>query len=96
MELLNKKKLIDDTADTLPSITLHDLVCEKLDIFCWCNRCNHNNVIKTTQIIERLGANYPVPEIGRNLRCGKCNNTHDISTRPNWPSHGGQIARHMD
>ena len=96
MGLFNKKKLTDDTADTLPSITLHDLVCEKLDIFCWCNRCNHNNVIKTTQIIERLGANYPVPEIGHNLRCGKCNNIHDISTRPNWPSHGGQIARHMD
>ena len=96
MGLFNKKKLTGDIADTLPSITLHDLVCEKLDIFCWCNRCNHNNVIKTTQIIERLGANYPVPEIGCNLRCSKCNNTHDISTRPNWPSHGGQIARHMD
>ena len=96
MGLFNKKKITDDTTETLPSITLHDLLCEKLDIFCWCNRCNYNNVIKTTQIIERLGANYPVPKIGLNLRCSKCNNTHDISTRPNWPSHGGQIARHMD
>lgn len=93
---LNKKKIKTDSADTLLSITLHDLARQKLDIFCWCNICNHNNVIKTAQIIERLGENYPVPEIGRNLKCGKCNNTNDISTRPNWPNYGGQIARHMD
>lgn len=96
MELFNKQDLRDDDKDTAFPMTLHNLLCEKLDIFCWCNKCSHNNVIRTEEIIERLGANYPVPDVGRNLRCRKCNNTNDISTRPNWPSHGGQIARHMD
>ncbi len=96
MGLFNKKNLTVDTTDILPSMTLHDLVCEKLNVFCWCNRCDHNNIIESAQIIERLGGNYPVPEIGRNLRCRKCNNMRDISTRPNWPSYGGQITRHTD
>ena len=96
MALSNKKNLTNYTTNTSPSIKLHDLVYEKLDIFCWCNKCSHNNIIKTAHLIEKLGENYSVPEIGRNLRCRKCNNKQDISTRPNWPSYGGQIARHMD
>ncbi|MDA9190038.1 hypothetical protein N9P07_01245 [Alphaproteobacteria bacterium] len=95
MRLFDKQKLTQDTKDTLSAILLHDLIAEKLDIFCWCNKCNHNNIIATKLVMEKLGPNYPVPEVGRNLRCGKCNNTQNIATRPNWPTHGGQIARHM-
>ena len=76
------------------TVTLNDLLAENLNIFCWCNKCSHNKVIKTEQIIKKLGPNYPVPIVGRHLKCKKCNNTRDITTRPNWPTHGGQITRH--
>ncbi len=77
-----------------PTVTLKDLLYENLDIFCWCSKCNHNNVLKTKQIIKKLGPNYPVPEVRHHLRCKECKNTQDITTRPNWPTHGGQITRH--
>ena len=94
MKLINKEILKHKSSQMSASMSLNDLLINKLDIFCWCDKCNHNCVIKTIQIIKKLGPNYLVPEVGRNLQCDKCNNTKDIVTRPNWPSHGGQIARH--
>ena len=47
------------------------------------------------KIMDKLGQNYPVPKIGYKLRCRKCNNTDNISTRPNWPNQKGQLTRHM-
>ena len=72
---------------------LHHLVKQKLKVFCWCNRCRHNAELEADVLIDRLGPLYPVPELGIHLRCSHCG-TQDVSTRPAWPSHGGQIARH--
>ena len=93
--LFKKQNLLNHNMSVLTALTLHDLLVEKLDIFCWCNNCGHNNVIETKKIINKLGQNYPVPKIGYKLRCGKCNSTDNISTRPNWPNHKGQLTRHM-
>lgn len=63
-----------------------------LDVFCWCNRCGHNAVMSTVQLIGQLGANTAVPEIGVHMRCTGCG-SRDIATRPHWPS-PGRITRH--
>jgi hypothetical protein len=74
--------------------TLEDLVNEGMGVFCWCNRCNHNAVLETSSLIDRLGILFPVPEIGGLMRCSACN-SKDVVTRPAWPSYGGgAISRH--
>lgn len=74
--------------------TLADIQQDKLPIFCWCNTCGHNASIDPAILIEILGPLYPVPEIGRHMRCSVCQK-RDIATRPHWPSYGGQMARHL-
>ena len=95
VKLLKKQNLQNHNTSMSNAMTLHDLSVEKLDIFCWCNNCGHNNVIETKKIMNKLGQNYPVPKVGYKLRCGKCNNTDNISTRPNWLNRKGQLTRHM-
>ena len=87
--------MITNSTQMAAKVTLRDLLNDKLDIFCWCHNCGHNKVIETIKVINKLGPNYPIPEIGCNLRCRKCNKTDSISTRPNWPDHKGQLTRHM-
>ena len=84
-----------DTAKTEPThpATLADIQQDGLLVFCWCNRCGHNAAIDPTTLITTLGPLYPVPEIGHHMRCSACQ-TRDIATRPHWPAHGGQMARH--
>ncbi|MDA7792462.1 hypothetical protein N8979_01475 [bacterium] len=75
-------------------VTLTDLAAESLGVFCWCNRCGHNAEMPTAPLIAHLGPLFPVPELGRHLRCSSCN-ARDIATRPAWPHHGGgAIAKH--
>lgn len=85
----------ETTAKSEPSAPtlLEDLQSEGLDVFCWCNRCGHNKEVALSVFLKRFGAHYPVPELGRFMRCKNCN-ANDIATRPAWPSYGGQIARH--
>jgi hypothetical protein len=71
---------------------LGSLADREIDVFCWCNRCGHNAVLSTEQLIRQLGPAIPVPEIGARLRCTGCG-SKDVATRPNWPSQG-QITRH--
>ena len=87
-----KQQQLQKTEPRQP-MCLHHLVQQNLNVFCWCNRCSHNAELDTDLLIERLGPLYPVPELGIHLRCSHCG-AQDVSTRPAWPSHGGQIARH--
>ena len=71
---------------------LKDLKDANVDVFCWCNRCDHNIHFSTKLLIYQLGTNFPVPEIGTRMRCKLCG-SKDIATRPAWPTKG-QITRH--
>ncbi|MGC6518162.1 MAG: hypothetical protein ACON49_09095 [Candidatus Puniceispirillaceae bacterium] len=88
-----KAKSIATTEPVNPTV-LADLEKEGLAVFCWCNRCGHNAEVGLSVFIRRFGAQYPVPELGRSMRCKKCH-ANDIATRPAWPSYGGQMARHQ-
>ena len=95
MQTIKKKNLLSNSELISEAVTLRDLLYENLDIFCWCSNCNHNSVLKTGQIMNKLGPNYPILKVRRLLKCKKCNNTKDITIRPNWPNHFGQVTRHM-
>ncbi|MEE8272756.1 MAG: hypothetical protein V3R98_13660 [Alphaproteobacteria bacterium] len=73
-------------------VALGTLADQGVDVFCWCNRCGHNAVVTTARLIRQLGPDFPIPEIGAQMRCTGCGGK-DVATRPNWPS-SGPIARH--
>ena len=73
-------------------VTLGELVSGDIDVFCWCNRCAHNDVVPSERLLAQLGPAIPVPEIGARMRCSGCS-SKDIATRPSWPSLG-TVARH--
>lgn len=79
--------------DPISPALLQDLQEDGLDVFCWCNRCGHNAEVALSVFLQRFGATYPVPELGRSMRCKNCK-AKDIATRPAWPSYGGQMTRH--
>ena len=77
-------------SETRQPMCLHHLQEQNLRVFCWCNRCSHNAELEVDLLIERLGALYPVPELGIHLRCSHCN-TQDVSTRPPGPAMGDKL-----
>ena len=85
-------------SEPLNPVTLQDLHDEGLAVFCWCNRCGHNAEMGIAVFIQKFGAAYPVPELGRVMRCKNCQAhnrpANNIATRPAWPSYGGQMAKH--
>ncbi len=74
-------------------MTLGDVIAAGHNIFCWCNRCGHNNEVDAQVLLARLGPAIPVPEIGPRMRCSGCQ-SKDVATRPAWPSKG-QVAGHV-
>ena len=87
-----KRQQIDKTEPIRP-VCLDDLKQDGLLVFCWCNRCSHHAELSPDAFIPTLGRHFPVPELGQHMRCSHCR-ARDVTTRPAWPSHGGQIARH--
>lgn len=77
--------------ETRPAI-LADLTREGIDVWCWCEKCNHHAVVPTAELLARLGPGYPVPGLAARMRCSGCG-SRDLHARPNWPSLG-VIARH--
>ena len=71
-------------AGDAPPVTLADLAAEGRRIWAWCNACGHNGTLGAQALIERLGAQFPVPEVGQRLRCDRCGGG-DIDARPDWP-----------
>ena len=87
-----KRQDINKTEPIRP-VCLDDLKQDALLVFCWCNRCSHHAELSPDAFIPTLGAHFPVPELGQHMRCSHCR-ARDVTTRPAWPTHGGQIARH--
>lgn len=72
--------------------TLADLADQRLDVFCWCNRCGHWAVLATARLMGQMGPAMAVPKVAAKLVCASCGG-RDVATRPAWPS-GGVVSRH--
>ena len=87
-----KRALLTKQDNARRAATLGDLAGEAVDVFCWCNRCDHNAVVPLATLIARLGPAFRVPEIGVHMCCAGCG-AKDVAARPDWPSLG-QVANH--
>jgi hypothetical protein len=87
-----KRQWLDEEERRRRATSLGELAEAGTEVFCWCNRCSHNAVLETAQLLAELGPDFPVPEIGARLRCSGCA-SKDIATRPAWPGLG-PVARH--
>ena len=45
---------------------------EGLDLFVYCNRCYRNRIMPVAPFVKRLGADTPVPNVARHIRCRVC------------------------
>tara|TARA_Y100000588_G_C13775446_1_gene720022 strand:+ start:130 stop:453 length:324 start_codon:yes stop_codon:yes gene_type:complete len=91
MGSIKRNALVQEESDRRPA-NLSDLESERVDVFCWCNRCGHNAVVPIENLIGLLGPAQPVPEVGVRMRCSACG-AKDVAARPSWPSLG-QVSNH--
>ncbi len=73
--------------------TLGGLSTKGLDIYAYCNRCNHSAAVPLALLLPKLGPGHAVPAVGSRLVCSSCG-SKDIGTRPHWPDNIGVAAHH--
>lgn len=73
-------------------VTLEQLRRKGLDVWVWCNDCEHNRVLPLTPLLARFGPGQPVVELAAWARCTRCGSRR-AETRP---AHGGHgvVANH--
>jgi len=54
-------------------MTLGNAAAAKVRLIVWCNDCGHRATIDPAELSEKLGSDFPVPDISRRLRCSGCN-----------------------
>ncbi|MDA0368762.1 MAG: hypothetical protein O3C65_12075 [Proteobacteria bacterium] len=59
------------------------LVDQKLRLTVWCIRCDHRADIAVAPLVDKLGANYPIPHVARHMKCSRCGN-REITVNPTW------------
>jgi hypothetical protein len=52
--------------------TLRDLAIAKVALVAVCRRCRHQKLLFPYGLAEQLGANFPVEDLARRLRCTEC------------------------
>ena len=59
------------------------LIDQKLRMFVWCIRCHHHAAVEASLLIEKLGANFPIPRVTQHMKCSQCGN-RKVTVNPNW------------
>jgi hypothetical protein len=59
------------------------LIHQKLRMFVWCIRCHHHAAVEASLLIEKLGANFPIPRVAQHMKCSQCGN-REVTVNPNW------------
>jgi hypothetical protein len=59
------------------------LVQQKLRMFVWCIRCHHHAAVEVSLLIEKLGANFPIPRVAQHMKCSQCGN-REVTVNPDW------------
>jgi DNA-directed RNA polymerase subunit RPC12/RpoP len=59
------------------------LVEEKIRLFVYCVDCHHNAMLDAGPIAERLGADFPIPQVAKHVRCAACGSRH-ATVNPYW------------
>jgi hypothetical protein len=54
-------------------MTLGNAAAAHVRLIVWCEDCGHQVELIPGELSQRLGSEFPVPEITRRLRCSQCN-----------------------
>jgi hypothetical protein len=54
-------------------MTLGNAAAAQVRLIVWCDDCGHQVNLAPLDLSEKLGLEFPVPEITRRLRCSRCN-----------------------
>jgi hypothetical protein len=76
-----KRALFEETENRRCATVLGELVARSADVFCWCNRCGHEGIVPIARLIAQLGPEFPVPDVGVQVRCMSCG-SKNIATHP--------------
>ncbi len=55
----------------------------RLAVHCNNHECLRRSVLDVAPLVERLGANYPIPLVAKHMKCTACG-SRDCSVNPNW------------
>jgi DNA-directed RNA polymerase subunit RPC12/RpoP len=60
---------------------LGDVLVERLYLRAQCRACSHRAPLSPVELAQRLGYDFPVPDLGRRLRCSRCGKKQvDVTT----------------
>jgi hypothetical protein len=54
-------------------MTLGNAAAAQVRLIVWCGDCGHQVELAPAELSQKLGVEFPVPEITRRLRCSQCN-----------------------
>ena len=74
----------------LRSPQLGELVDQSVQVEAWCNWCGHYKMMDPVHLIDRLGPQIHVPEIGVYVECESCN-SKNIAARPAYSEYNNLI-----
>jgi len=64
-------------------VPLSWLVDEGMRLFVWCVACHRHGPMDVLPLIDRLGRDFPIPEVADKLICKACGG-NDFTVNPNW------------
>lgn len=73
--------------------TLRHLAADRMGVDVHCLACGHRVIMPAAELAARLGADYPVPEVAKRMRCGRCGG-RKIETRPDWSKQSPGVTAH--
>lgn len=61
------------------------LIENKIRLAVHCNNhgCLTRSILDVEPLVERLGADYPIPLVAKHMKCAACG-SQDCSVNPNW------------
>jgi len=58
--------------------TLQNVLDHNNRIHICCDQCGHGKLVSLIDLVDRFGADYPVPDLGRHFTCAECEQVDGI------------------
>ena len=71
-----------------------DAVRDRAPLWAFCETCGHSAHVEPAVLADRLGYDFPVPQLRRRLRCGRCGG-RSVDVRVRYPG-PGVVSNHAE
>ena len=62
---------------------------------CTCNMCAHEKFLSIAMLVERLGSDFPIPDVRKVVTCSACGVKADASIEVDWSRRLRGVAGHV-